>query len=97
MRFAYIFATEIKQQGKGKVKMDSNNSLRENLYSELRKHRGSIKELSGRTGRSRQWVRVVLKGDFADDAVYEEAAQVLLEFRARSRKVKTLMEKALAN
>lgn len=77
--------------------MDSNNSLRENLYTELSKHRGAFKELSKRTGRSRQWVRVVLKGEFYDVQVYETAAKVLLEYRERQYKVSKLMEKALAN
>ena len=59
--------------------MSTQNTSIQKLYQELRRYRGSIEEVSRRSGRSREWVRMILKGDYFDTNVIKAANRVLLD------------------
>lgn len=54
------------------------NTLNE-IYQGLRRFHGSMKELSKRRGCTREWVRLVFKGDYVDNNLVKIAAELLLE------------------
>ena len=56
----------------------SENTLNE-IYQGLRGFHGSMKELSKRRGCTREWVRLVFKGDYVDNNLVKIAAELLLE------------------
>ena len=59
--------------------MSENLKDTKELYQKLRQYRGTIGEISKRSGRTREWVRKVLLGMWPDVKVIKIAGQVLKE------------------
>lgn len=59
--------------------MIKDKTLLEKLYENLRRHRGAFQKIAERAGCHRNWVRMVLKGDWPDAELVEVAADVLVE------------------
>ena len=59
--------------------MTAHNTSIQKLYQSVRKYRGTIGEISSRSGRSREWVLLVLKGKYLDTQVINMANKVLTE------------------
>ena len=61
------------------------------VYEGLKDHRGAINEVAERCKCSREWVRMVLKGVWKDDAVKEMAVTVLEERNERRADIERRM------
>lgn len=59
--------------------MTTHNTPIQKLYQSVRKYRGTIGEIANRSGRSREWVLLVLKGKYLDTQVINMANKVLTE------------------
>lgn len=73
----------------------SNENLRKNLRTELRKYYGSINEIALQRGCTREWVRLVLRDEGNDDEILRIAAKVLEERKAKRRQAEELVSYAL--
>ena len=65
----------------------------ENLRTELRKHRGSIKRIAEKTGTTQEWVGRVLAGRVHNERVLLAAIEVLAEMREAELAAKQQKEK----
>lgn len=61
------------------------DELRKNLHSGFKNERGALVAFCREYGYSRNWVRMVLAGDFENLQVLIEAAEFLPAFQARKR------------
>lgn len=57
------------------------------LYEKVRKHRGAMNAIANRVGRSREWVRRVLKGEYEDYNVITAALDEIQEREAKVRQI----------
>lgn len=53
------------------------------LYTELKKRRGTMKSVMQKSGRKRNWIRLVLQGQYKDERVVIAAAEVLRELKQK--------------
>lgn len=75
--------------------MDNSNELREKLYKELKDYRGSIKEIADRHNCTTEWVRMVLKGQWKDEALLIVATEVLRERKESRERANLLIQQVL--
>lgn len=57
--------------------------MRNIWYDTAKMHRGAISEIAKEHGCHRNWVRLVLKGDFKDDELMLTAAKILVAKESR--------------
>lgn len=67
----------------------SNKDMVNNLYINLKRHRGAFNRIAKEAGCHRNWVRLVLKGKFKDDDLLIVCAKVLKELEEEHLKKKT--------
>lgn len=65
------------------------------LYTELRKHRGSMLQVCKHSGRTREWVRWVLQGKYNDDDVILSATEVLKSINKQKKTKEAIARKNL--
>ncbi len=76
--------------------MDNSNTEREKLYEQLKNRRGTIGQIARLVGCSRDWVRLVLKGDWEDTEVLRIASEVLMEKKKTEANTHALISQAVA-
>lgn len=67
------------------------------LYQKLRQYRGSLKEVATRSGKSYEWVRIVLLGKWHDTHVVRVATMVLKKRYDAERKVVSEVSQLINN
>lgn len=69
----------------------NNHQANQTLYQKIKKYRGAVNEVAKKSGKSREWVRLVLSGDYQDSNVIDAATKVL---EARFKTEQRIMENA---
>jgi len=96
MLLPHNIAEEFNNKRKNKAKMDNSNTEREKLYEQLKNRRGTIGEIARLGNCSRDWVRLVLKGDYEDTTVLRIASEVLTEKKKTEASTNALIAQAVA-
>ena len=75
---------------------NSETAQKRELLTQLKQYRGSIKEIADTCKCSREWVRLVLDGEWEDDNVVLVASRVLVNRKKQAADVKQLLKEAIA-
>jgi hypothetical protein len=68
-----------------------NQQANQTLYQKVKKYRGAMSEIAKKSGKSREWIRLVMMGEYPDANVIDVATKVL---ESRYKAEQKIMENA---